>query len=449
MRDARWFVTMISDLPYDIRRPPDEAYVFVQLGDEWAVAGRVSLALVREGRPEASFTYGRSWKGRDEAFALDPVHLPLGEAEPAPQPGMYGCLLDAGPDRWGSALFDQRFDGWMEDLRKQHPSAHRRPATHLERLLLAGDDRVGALAFGLTPDEPVLRPAIVPIQSLADLENLMVRFDAGEPIEPTMALAAQGTSLGGARPKVTARDDDGRLWLAKFRRKRDSLDIVRIEHATMTLARAGQIDAAETMLVPLGEHDALLVKRFDREAGDRRVPFLSAMSLTGHRDTDIGGSYIDIADRMRLTGGTSEDLKELFRRMAFNVGCNNTDDHLKNHGFLHRRGQWRLSPAYDIVPNIEIFGVQAISVGRYGTTASLDNLLTQAGRFGLDDANARQIAAEVGGALSGWKAHFRNHGVSQKDIDRLEPCFAQARTLTQARATSVPAAAMSVAEDSQ
>ncbi|MBF0305542.1 MAG: type II toxin-antitoxin system HipA family toxin [Alphaproteobacteria bacterium] len=388
-----------------ISDPPKRAFVFLARAGAWTPVALLEVGLQREGRPHYSFSYGRKWRARADAFPLDPVHLPLDSAiEPSPR--MFGALLDSGPDRWGNRLLDERF------------AEKARPPTILDRLLLAGDDRAGALAFGPTADAPVLRPAMVPIRDLAAVEEAMVRFDAGERLEPDLAVLANGTSLGGARPKATVRRTDGGLWLAKFRRKADAIDVVRAEHATMTLAAAAGLRVADTEVVSLGANrEALLVRRFDRCLDDRR-PYLSALSLTGRAETDVGGGYPEIADAMRphQVGSGRADLVELYRRMVFNVAIGNTDDHLKNHGFLRAEGGWTLSPAFDVVPTVDGDDFQAISVGRMGTTPSRANLLSECGRFGLGAEDASAITARILEVTARWREHFAACGVPDADL---------------------------------
>lgn len=420
-------MTLISDAGYDLPTIPRQAFVFMSIGRDWVPVAQVTVELQREGRPQYAFAYGNRWRARPDAIPLDPVHLPL-EKRIEPQNRLFGALLDAGPDRWGSKLLDEHF-AILQD--RAHlaleasgkPVPRRRIPTMIDRLLLAGDDRVGALAFGVTRDAPLLRPAAVAIRDLAIVEEAMVRFDAGEEVGPDIALLANGTSMGGARPKATVTLPDGSLWLAKFRRKNnDIINVVRAEQAMMTLAKAAGVTVAETAVTSLGkDHEALLVRRFDRHpdgGGSFRRPFLSAISLTGHCDTDVGGSYMEIADKMRLhhVGCPRSDLVELYRRMVLNVAVGNTDDHLKNHGFLYSEGSWRLSPAYDLVPGTDGNDGQAIAVGRLGATASYRNVLSECGRFGLSTDEATAIITRVLEVTSGWQAHFSANGVKDADL---------------------------------
>jgi serine/threonine-protein kinase HipA len=195
----------------------------------------------------------------------------------------------------------------------------------------------------------------------------------------------------------------------------------------MTLARVAGVDVAETRVVSFGKREALLVRRFDRipqaDGSQTRLPFVSALSLLGLSETDLGGSYPEIADAMRKAGCPAEDLRQLFRRMVVNVACGNTDDHLKNHGFRLLDGRWRLTPAYDIVPSPDGMDIQAIGVGVLGSTPCYSNVLSKAGRFGVPHEEAVAIVQEVVAVMSTWREHFEQCRVPTVDIKRLERCI--------------------------
>lgn len=415
-----------NDTPgYDIKVAPDRAYVYVNMAGHW-----VPVGLLRQLGDQHSqlweFRYGRNWRARADTFALDPVNLPLSPG-PVVSRHVPGALMDAGPDRWGWRLTDLRYRRLLDAaLRKgaaqDAPPSRMRAMTTLDVLLLGADDRVGTLGFGPGLDGPLLQGTHRTLHDLALLEAAMVGFDAGEPVPDEIRLLGAGTSLGGARPKATVRLSDGSLWLAKFSRRGDAIDAVRCEHAAMTLAAAAGVTVPETRVVSMGSREALLVRRFDRaddRGNERRLPYLSCLSLLGLRETDMGGSYPEIADRMRRAGCPTADLAELFRRMLVNVGIGNQDDHLRNHGLILCDGSWRLSPAFDVMPTPEGPGFQAIGVGVMGADPTLRNALSQCGRFGLDKGEASSIANEVGRVIEGWRDHFVSCGVSVRDLTTL------------------------------
>jgi serine/threonine-protein kinase HipA len=420
--------TNLAEIGYDILTPPKEVYAYVHLPEAgWNLAARLTVRGQDIGRPVAELVYARSWRDRKDGFEFDPINLPLIDGTHE-QRRMIGTLEDACPDRWGRHLLAERFARLQDEAVAANPNGKiRKIPTDFDTLLLSGDDRCGALAFGPTRNGPVLLNALVPIRNLAEMEEKMVQFDDGMPVEADIARMAAGTALGGARPKCTVRLDDGSLWIAKFRRSDDSYDVIRCEHAMMTLASKAGVEVPETRVVSLGKREALLVRRFDREylGGDsyHRIPFVSAMSLLKLSMTDDGGSYMEVADHMRRATMPVALLSDLYRRMLVNIACGNTDDHLKNHGFLRLDNKWTLAPAYDIVPQADGDDFQAISVGRYGRTANFDNALSAAPRFGLDEEGATAIAQEVAETMENWQSHFVANGVSDADIRRLSRCI--------------------------
>jgi serine/threonine-protein kinase HipA len=224
------------------------------------------------------------------------------------------------------------------------------------------------------------------------------------------------------------------LWIAKFPAKGDTVNFPRIEHATLALAQACGITVPQTRLVQVGAGDVLLVKRFDREktaGGYRRFGFLSALSLMEWDEADRPAwSYPALADRMRAAIlAQPEQIRELFRRMLFNVLCRNTDDHPRNHGFLRGEKGLALSPAYDIVPTPTRAGVGtefslSMALGERGREASLANVLSMSPRFGLAEEEAGQVVAEMAGCVARWEEHYRAHTLADADIEAIRACFA-------------------------
>lgn len=367
------------------------------------------------------FAYAGSWR-RDEhgmAFPLHPERLPLtGAAFPLRHRAGLGLLADSAPDSWGRRVIEaaQGFG--------------RRPANGAEWLLATGDERVGCLAFSPTPEPSPRRADFGAVGDLPRFADAFERIERGEPGDPlSEQLYRAGGSLGGVRPKAVV-EHDGRLWIAKFQRRDDPFDQCLAEHATMSLARACGIDAAETRLASAGPRRVVLVARFDRTRGPPFHPtghYLSALSALDLDDTAQLGSYPAFAGFLRrVSGDHRRDGAELFRRMVFNVLVGNRDDHLKNHAVIHRAGAgWRLTPAFDVVPQPDLDPAQAISVGRLGTTASLANCLSRCGEFGLGEDEARAAATAIAGRLRRWRSDFARHGADEAMIRRLEWAFAR------------------------
>ena len=231
------------------------------------------------------------------------------------------------------------------------------------------------------------------------------------------------------RPKAVI-EHDGHLWIAKFQRHDDDIDQCAAEHASLRLAAACGIEAAQTEVADVGGgRRALLVKRFDRGGAPDFSPtahFISALSLLDLEETSLEGSYAEIAGVLRQHGTAhASDREELFRRMLFNVLCGNRDDHLKNHALLHDGSGWRLSPAFDVVPQTGIVErVQAIAVGVLGGIPTIDNCLSRAGEFGLSQEAAKAMAEEMIVRMRGWREFLRAHGVPAATIGRLGQVFA-------------------------
>ena len=419
---------------YDPLLAPKAIYVHAMLTDgNWMAAGRLEAADQAAGLKQTRLVYGQRWRRSPHAYALGPLGMELGgdlkkplfiEVTPK-QADVHGVFQDALPDRFGRRLFQESFAelqaSTIADLGLQGRQRPRLPTT-LDHLLLGDDDRVGAFRFSVDGLTPHVSPVAATIRDLPILDRWLSAFDRGEKVPRAVRRLGAGTSLGGARPKATVRLDDGSLWIAKFPRRDDTFDMVRAEHAAMTLARCAGCLVAETRVVPMGQREVLLVRRFDRD-GDLRIPFASTLSLLGMSETSLGGSYPAIADNMRLANCPAGDMVELFRRMVFNAAIGNTDDHLKNHALLHLGGQWRLSPAFDVVPTPEGMDFQAIGIGVSGGSPDRVNLLSQAPRFGLDASSALAILDQVLACTATWRQHFSACGISDANIEYLARCI--------------------------
>jgi len=394
--------------------------VFIYLPGE-AVAVPAGVFTHDDDPGIGSFAYGRGYRPRENALPVDPIALPLG---PAPREvtingGLYGAFRDAAPDHWGRLVIAAEAKAPPEAL------------TKIEFLLATNATRVGNLDFRTSPDDA--EPALAPpgFSRLPDLMRAAREVEAGGEVEPhLLQLLRQGTSMGGARPKSTV-ELDGALWIAKFPARDDTLDIPRIEYATMTLAGRCGIETAGVRLEAIGDRSVLLARRFDRaqgRAGWIRQGFVSALSLMEWDEAERNHwSYPGIAAALRRYASAAS-LQELFRRMVFNILVRNTDDHPRNHGFLVEGHELSLAPAYDLVPTLTRQGVGtefslAMSVGEQGRTASLDNALSRASQFGLERGQARAVVEELRASVRSWRDHFEECGVTGSEIDALAPSF--------------------------
>ncbi len=384
----------------------------VALGEGKRVVGR--LRFESDGRRQHSqFEYADEWLAASDRFALSPG-LPLREGshynsgKEDRRSALPGCFADAAPDSWGRALMTRALSGGLSEF---------------DYLVLSDDrTRQGALRF-LGDDMEPLSDLTPPIPRLVELERLRAlaqRFerDPGGAVEEARDLAGVAGSLGGARPKANV-EGDGHLWIAKFTSAQDTRPVERVEVATLKLAAKCGLRAAEAKL-ELRDSDSpiALIRRFDRR-GDTRIPYISARTALDWQG-DEGGYYTDIADVIRqISSKPIDDLHELWRRIVFTILVSNSDDHLKNHGFIYAGGdRWRLSPAFDVNPSPSRHRVLETGIVQGGSfDASLDIALEVCPFFDLDPADARQQAFQMAETIANnWKRALRDEGASPDDL---------------------------------
>jgi serine/threonine-protein kinase HipA len=390
------------------------------LGDPAAPTYIGALKLVSAGKG-VSLHYGKAWLANGFALSedlplVDIEHLPPGRLAADAQRAV-GAVDDARPDRWGEKVI--RFVDKPQRL------------SLMEYLYFAGDDRFGAL--GVSTSAAVYSPrAGSPLPRLEDAQQLgdvVAKIEASEPISPLEAtLVRAGGSLGGAKPKALIAID-GEQWVIKFFNG-EPIDTPLIEHATMTLAERAGITVAQTRVIPLAGVNAIAVRRFDRDNG-LRIHSLSAgtairAATASGAEPEMG--YPELARILRRVGVTQgdahqRDARELFRRMVFNILVDNTDDHEKNHSLLvtnpFGNGRLRLAPAYDVLPSNSGQGSQEFVCGAQGRDSTLANAMSQCAAFGLLPAQAAAETAAVIDVVNHWQQHFRQAGVSERDIDQL------------------------------
>ncbi len=406
-----------------------ECYVYLTLPGEteFVTAGRFVLESGRHGIPTGRFVYGRSYLERENAVPIDPHQLKLSNRTYATTilNGVFGALRDASPDHWGRRVIEKY--------------AGKTQLGEIDYLLESPDDRAGALGFGLNRNPPAPRRkfnrtmALERLQQLADAiiadEDLPANSDA----QQTEDLLLHGTSMGGARPNTVIEDHAG-LWLAKFNRPDDKWNHARVEQAMLVLARECGLQTSESKVTTIGGRDVLLVKRFDRQKtteGYRRARMLSALTLLRaedtHRDRDRW-SYVSLVEELRrLSAQPRKDAPELFRRMCFNALISNSDDHPRNHAAIAKDVEWKLSPAYDLVPSVPVSIERrdlALTCGDMGRYAHADNLLSQSARFLLEVEGAKQtIAAMEQTIRAKWYDVARGEGVNEKDCEKIAGAF--------------------------
>jgi serine/threonine-protein kinase HipA len=307
----------------------------------------------------------------------------------------------------------------------------------IDYLLHGPQDGAGYLSFGLKTEPPAPKRPYNRTYQLAELIAATQAIEAGRPVAAHLLEQLDpGTSMGGARPKATIENAHS-LWLGKFPSKKDRFNLQRVEFATLDLARRGGLHVANAQLKAVADTDVLMLQRFDRQYVDDGTDkgYLRFGLVSGLTVLDCGDSYLDrerwsyplLADHLRRWSDKPEtDCAELFRRMVFNAAVTNNDDHPRNHALLRRPKGWCLSPAYDLVPTPVINQQRrdlAITVGRYGRTASIYNLLSQAGRFGLSVEDARKAIEGIVDVVRPWRESFFVCGVSAQDMDHIAPAI--------------------------
>ena len=398
--------------------------VYLDLDGEPVLVGRL-WAHVRGAKESASFEYAPAWLSRPGSFALDP-ELPLYRGAFHTERPLFNAFTDPAPDRWGQTLM-RRFE------RRTARREGRAPRTLSSIHFLTGVDdetRLGALRFAEAGPPAFLRPMsgrrVPPVLDLPRLLSATNRVLAEEETDDDLQLLlAPGTSLGGARPKASVRDNNGELAIAKFPRKDDDWPTTQWEAATLSLAVDAGIDVPSTRLHRVLGAPVLLLRRFDRQ-GAKRIPYMSAMTALAATDGDGDRSYLEIAEFLRREGSRpTVDLHQLWTRIVFNILVSNTDDHLRNHAFLRDGGGWQLSPAYDLnpVPTDVRPRVHALAIDASDTSASLATALEVSRYFHLKVGEARAIARRVGRAVSGWPAAAAKVGLSPAQTERMASAF--------------------------
>ena len=423
-----------------------EVWVHMDVGGEPVPVGRLWMRA-RGRRESASFEYASEWLEHPLRFALEPA-LPLGPGAFHSRGGLFGSIGDSAPDRWGRVLLRR---GEVRLARREG----RTPRTLFDSdFLLRVDDevRIGAVRFSAAlggpflaepPSEGAWAQRVPPLLELSRLLGAADRVGCSEEgDEDLRLLIGPGSSLGGARPKAAVRDRDGALAIAKFPHREDDRDIVLWEGVALALAARAGIRVPDWRIEGVAGRRVLLVRRFDR-IGRARVPFLSAMTMLGARDNEPR-SYLEIADAIRQHGAEPRgELAELWRRVVFNVLVANTDDHLRNHGFVRRGGGggrvggaggqrgsdgaegWRLSPAYDLNPVPSDVGPRVLStmIDEHDGPATPDRVMATAEYYGLSPAHARGIAGEVADAVARWRDEAVRLGASGRKCDGMESAF--------------------------
>ena len=398
--------------------------------DEPRRMGILTAQLVR-GHQVWSFSYDRSWLRSQSQLLLDPdISWYSGPQYVPKEKPNFGIFLDSMPDNWGRTLMRKK--AAMQAAANSEPLA----ALYDTDFLLGVYDpaRMGALRFKrqedgsfLDDDETLSIPPITDVRELQFAADQVESDSDSEEVRKWLQiLMAPGSSLGGARPKSSVRDENHELWIAKFPSRQDDTDKGAWEYITWQLANEAGIEMAESRMEQIaGRHHTFFTKRFDRE-GQTRIHFASAMTMTGHFEAGIrdrSPSYLELAEFIQFNGGCiEEDLHQLWRRIVFNIAISNTDDHLRNHGFLITEDGWRISPAYDLNPSIDKNGL-ALNIDLDSNALDLDLAKSIGDYFQLKAKQMDVIIEEVLTVVLTWRDKAREAGISRTEIEMMRRAF--------------------------
>ncbi len=398
-----------------------------------AKMGVLAFREVR-GSEIASFRYDEAWLKNGLRFSLDPdLGLFQGDQYSPPGKDTFGIFTDSCPDRWGRMLLDRNERAAAR--KEKRPVRTLRTSDYLVGVSDVG--RMGAMRFCNLGEQTFLASSeqseVPPFSDVRELA-LAAQFIDQDPDlsaksqERLALLLAPGSSLGGARPKASVRDQENELWIAKFPRSLDAYDASGSEMLCACLAKSCGIDQAESRLERIDKRRSIfLTKRFDR-LGKKRIHFASAMTLLGKTDgpNAENTSYLDLAEFIRTYGSNPvDDLVELFRRQAFSIAVSNTDDHLRNHGFLLERDGWKLSPAFDLNPNPEKRGL-TLNISETDNALDFSLLCSQALYYGIAHKEALEMVSDIRKQVASWKAFARRLHLDEATQSRLSAAFAQA-----------------------
>lgn len=406
---------------------------FDWLEQPWLI-GELTCDRIRGGETYG-FEFDRDWLRAhgDIFFGEDLQNFPGRQFSKAGRE-IFGCFSDALPDRWGRTLLARR-----EQLSAREEGRAVRRLTSFDYLCGIDDhSRMGGFRFSLTKKGGFINTdesfRVPPLTNIRQLMHAAHEIETSEekhslPSEKWIAqLIHPGTSLGGARPKVSVIGEDGRLTVAKFPSRKDDYDVGLWEHFAHIMARKAGINAALTSTMPGENHHILLSKRFDRSDNGKRIHFATALTLLGLTDGEnasTGYGYPDIVDFILRHGANVEkNLEELYCRVAFSIIIGNSDDHFRNHGFLLTRKGWELSPAYDLNPTLADH--QSLLINRNTDESNLDILKDSSDEYMLTKVKAETIIREVRNSMSGWEKEARKLGIPQRDIEMFAPRFNRA-----------------------
>ncbi|MFA9393078.1 MAG: type II toxin-antitoxin system HipA family toxin [Prolixibacteraceae bacterium] len=390
----------------------------------------VLSAQQAKGRKAFSFEYASNWIKSKEQILLDPdIGWFTGQQYPNGKDN-FGVFFDSMPDTWGRTLMKRRAVQIAKEEGRSAPNLY-----DIDFLLGVYDDcRMGALRFKLDPEGPFLDDSknfpIPPMSGIRELQHAAEILESdkdSETIKKWLAvIMAPGSSLGGARPKANVIDEQGELWIAKFPSKGDTVDKGAWEFLAYQLALKSGIEMSPSKIEKVsGKHHTFFTKRFDRQS-NKRIHFASAMTMTGNNEDNIKDqtpSYLEIAEFIQFSCIQSKSgLHQLWKRIIFNIAISNTDDHLRNHGFILTNQGWTLSPAFDINPSIDKAGL-ALNINANNNELDF-HLAKRVGEyFQLNSDEMDSIIAQVKTVVSNWSSMAQQIGISRNEQELMASAF--------------------------
>ncbi len=383
-----------------------------------------------------SFEYDPTWLKNNDALLLDPdLHWYKGPQYLPEEKLNFGLFLDSSPDRWGRVLMRRR-EALMARL-EERPQQTLLSSDYL--LGVYDDHRMGALRFREDPDGSFLNDnkemAAPPWTTLRELEHASLQLEKDDSVDDPEylhwlnLLTAPGSSLGGARPKASVLDQHNHLWIAKFPSINDNIDVGGWEMVVYELATCSGIQMSEAKIEHFSSRQyTFLTKRFDRTNQRKRIHFASAMTLLGCQDGDdfhSGISYLDLVGFIQQHGDKNKvdsDLEQLWRRIVFSICVKNTDDHLRNHGFLLGSNGWYLSPAYDLNAAPTGNGL-TLNISDEDNSLSLELALSVADFFRLDSEKAQSIIDQTQKVVAAWRSVANKYGISRREQEMMSMAF--------------------------
>jgi serine/threonine-protein kinase HipA len=383
-----------------------------------------------KGRKSFSFEYDKEWISSHEQMLLDPDLGWYSGLQYPNEKENFGVFLDSMPDSWGRTLMQRREPQRAEEEGREPKTLH-----DIDYLLGVYDEsRMGALRFKSDPDGPFLEAAsnttTPPWTSLGELQKAVKAVESDENDENIrewiLMLIAPGASLGGARPKANFTNRSNELWIAKFPSRNDTIDKAAWEFLAYRMATKAGINMANSQISKItGNYNTFLTRRFDRIKKER-IHFASAMTMTGNTEKNIRdnkASYLEIAEFIKFSGASNkEDLHQLWKRIIFNISISNSDDHLRNHGFLLTDEGWRLSPAFDVNPSIDKQGL-ALNIDMDNNALDFDVAKSVGEYFMLNTKQMEEILTQVKSVVAKWRIHANAIGILKKEQEMMHPAF--------------------------